>query len=210
VVADFGCGAGASTGVLAEALDGPIHAVDACGPYLDELWDLLGRRGLQDRLLLHCADLAEPGFPTGSLDLIWSEGAIYLLGFGAGLRRWRPLLRPGGCLAVTEMTWLSPEPPLPAREAWQAWYPDMGTLDHNLRTARDAGFEVLGTFPLPPEDMTLYLQTTSARAQAFAGQSGFEGVVAEVEAECRLYAAHGSSYGYVAYALQRPLEASAS
>jgi hypothetical protein len=40
--------------------------------------------------------------PPGSVDLLWSEGAIYLLGFEDGLRRFRPCLAPGGLAAVTE------------------------------------------------------------------------------------------------------------
>ena len=41
-------------------------------------------------------------FPEGSFDLIWSEGAIYNVGFRRGLELWRPLLRPRGCHAVTD------------------------------------------------------------------------------------------------------------
>ena len=33
------------------------------------------------------------------------------MGFEAGLRAWEPLLKPGGYIAVTELTWLQPDPP---------------------------------------------------------------------------------------------------
>ena len=32
------------------------------------------------------ADMADPPFPDGSFDLVWSEGAVYLMGFDAALR----------------------------------------------------------------------------------------------------------------------------
>ncbi len=35
-----------------------------------------------------------PGARVTAVDLIWSEGAIYIMGFSAGLRAWRRLLRP--------------------------------------------------------------------------------------------------------------------
>ena len=49
-------------------------------------------------------------FAEESLDLIWSEGAIYNMGFGKGIEAWRPFLRSGGVLAVSEITWLRPNP----------------------------------------------------------------------------------------------------
>ncbi|MGE5484827.1 MAG: hypothetical protein ACM3X4_07420 [Ignavibacteriales bacterium] len=43
-------------------------------------------------------------FPPESFDLIWSEGAIYIMGFGNGLTAWKPLLRRGGYVVVSELS----------------------------------------------------------------------------------------------------------
>ena len=37
-----------------------------------------------------------------ALDLIWSEGAIYNIGFEQGVRDWRPFLKEGGVLVASE------------------------------------------------------------------------------------------------------------
>ena len=39
--------------------------------------------------------------PRSSFDVIWSEGAIYIMGFERGLRAWRPLVRTGGYVVVS-------------------------------------------------------------------------------------------------------------
>ena len=68
-------------------------------------------------------------FAPGSFDLIWSEGAIYNIGFRAGLEAWRPLLVKGGCMAVSEATWLTEDRPAEARAFWQEGYPALMVTD---------------------------------------------------------------------------------
>lgn len=110
-VLDLGCGSGRSALVLAEVLRTKVIAVDNHQPFLDQLRTAAQERGLADLIEIRCADMAAPGVPAGGIDLLWSEGAIYLLGFEEGLRLWRPLLAPGGCLAASECSWLLAEPP---------------------------------------------------------------------------------------------------
>jgi hypothetical protein len=42
-------------------------------------------------------------FPDGSIDVLWCEGAIFIIGFAKGLATWRRLLVPGGHLVVSEL-----------------------------------------------------------------------------------------------------------
>src|ERR687897_1879588 len=98
---DLGCGSGRGALVLAETLSTKVVAVDNHQPFLDQLQATAIERGLEHLIEPRCADMRTPGAPAGSVDLLWSEGAIYLLGFEPGLRLWPPLLAPGGCLAVS-------------------------------------------------------------------------------------------------------------
>jgi len=41
-------------------------------------------------------------FQNEELDLIWSEGAIYNIGFERGINEWRKFLKPGGFIVVSE------------------------------------------------------------------------------------------------------------
>ena len=102
-VLDLGCGTGASTLVLAATLRTSVIAVDIHQPFLDQLRATAQARGLAPLIETRCADIRSPGVPPGSIDLLWSEGALYLLGFEQGLRLWRPLLAPGGCLVAHGM-----------------------------------------------------------------------------------------------------------
>ncbi|HLO66536.1 MAG TPA: class I SAM-dependent methyltransferase [Holophaga sp.] len=206
--ADFGCGSGAATLVLARELQAPILALDADGTALDDLYGSARDRGLLHLVRPRPGDMASPGLETGSLDLLWSEGAVAHLGLEAAFRVWTALLAPGGVMAFTDATWFDPDPPEEARRAWAQWYPTMGTEAGNLRIAREAGLRVLGHFRLPSQDWWDYYDGVAARFPSFAEDEGLAPVIAAQRAEMDLYRRTGSSYGYVFYVLRKPQEPS--
>lgn len=92
-IADFGCGTGRSTLVLARSLpDAIITAVDKAPLFIDVLRDQVDRLGLGQRVRPVVGDMLAPSFEPGTLNLVWSEGAAYSVGLEAALRAWRPLL----------------------------------------------------------------------------------------------------------------------
>ena len=88
-IADIGCGTGAATRVLARELDAHVTAVDFLPELLAQLEDAAGRAGLADRITTLCASMESLQFAESELDAIWSEGAIYNMGFAAGITAWR-------------------------------------------------------------------------------------------------------------------------
>src|SRR5512143_1497178 len=92
-ILDVGCGPGAQTLVLAGATKGFVTAVDNHAPFLDELRGRASRAGLAERVRAVEASMFELPFEDAAFDLIWSEGAIYQMGFDHGLRSWRRFLR---------------------------------------------------------------------------------------------------------------------
>jgi ABC-type dipeptide/oligopeptide/nickel transport system ATPase subunit len=106
-IADIGCGTGASTLVLARLSGAPVLAVDFLHPFTFQLTRRAAAAGLGEQVRAITATMQALPFAEASLDLIWSEGAIYNMGFEAGLAAWRRLLRPAGVVAVSEITWLT-------------------------------------------------------------------------------------------------------
>lgn len=206
-VIDLGCGGGAQTLTLAAALDGPpIVAVDLHQPFLDELDAAAARAGLAHRVRTRCADFGALGDAPGSYDLVWSEGAVYHLGLADGLRRWRPLLAGGGRAAVTELAWLTGDPPDTARAFWDAAYPAMTDEAGNRRAIADAGWIVDDAFALPGSAWDAYYAPLSARLAALRmaeADGALHAAVADVQREIDVWTAHGDAYGYVFW-LVRP------
>ncbi len=75
-VADLGCGVGGQTLYLAELTAGRIDAIDSHAPSITRLTKTVADRGLAGRIRPRVSDMANPGLPAGSYDLVWSEGAL--------------------------------------------------------------------------------------------------------------------------------------
>ena len=148
-IADIGCGSGASTITLAKELDAKITAVDLFPDFLNIL-DRSSREIFKDdRIQSLVASMDGLPFAAESLDLIWSEGAIYNIGFSKGIQEWRQFLKPGGVLAVSEITWLTASRPTELHEHWNREYPEVATASEKIKLLEEAGYTLLGYFPLP-------------------------------------------------------------
>lgn len=207
-VADLGCGTGAASLVLARDLGARVTAIDAAEPFIDRLRERAEAEGLADRIDARVGFMEELPFAESSLDLIWSEGAIYNLGFAAGVRAWRPLLRPGGVLAVTEMSWTSRHRPPAVATHWAEAYPTMGSVSENLRTLEDEGYRIEGLFVLPPECWWRnYLDPLQAGFPAFLERHGHaeaaRAIATAEEAEMDIQRAGEACSGYVFYIARR-------
>ena len=206
VVLDLGCGSGASTLVLAKALGVPVRAIDFCGEYVDELRARAAEAGLSHLVNAEVGDFAQLDVPKASADLLWSEAAIYNLGWAEGLAAWSPLVRPGGHLVLSEATWLVENPPEEVRARWSEWYPGMGSVESNSRAAREAGLEVVGTFALPGATWRDFYAPLLERCEELAPEAerdaGLRALIDETRVEADLYERYGDSYGYVFYVLR--------
>jgi SAM-dependent methyltransferase len=204
-IVDAGCGTGRQTLVLASELKVPIDAVDTFQPFLERLAESAAAAGLAGLVRPQNLNLAELPTVFHDLDLIWSEGAIYNVGFERGLAIFARALAPGGMVAVTECTWLVDEPPPLAREFWSEAYPPMTSIAANCRAAESVGYRVLETFVLPQSAWTDgYYGPLAPRARALATHESAEvrGLAAGMLREIDVFEKAGESYGYVFYLLQ--------
>lgn len=204
LVADLGCGTGRTTLALAGALPrAAIIAVDLSGTFCRHLRDELAARGLSERVQVEEADMETPPVAPASLDLIWSEGAAYSIGFENALKVWRPLLKPDGFAVISECTWLSESHPADIAEFWTAAYPAMGTIAENIARAGAAGYDVLETRTLPVEAWDDYYDPIAGAVEAGKAAHLDPAFTAELEREMAIFAASAGSYGYVFYVLKR-------
>lgn len=150
-ILDLGCGVGVQTFHLAELTRGSIVAVDNHEPNIERLRAAVEERGLAERVSPVVGDMAKPGLPSASFDLIWSEGALYNIGIENALHVCRDLLRPGGYVAFTEAVWRKENPPPEVKESFDMDYPTMGWVADVLSFIDRAGLELIGHFTLPDE-----------------------------------------------------------
>lgn len=212
VIVDAGCGTGRQTLALAHALRTPLHAVDSHQPFLDDLMHRAEAQHVQQLVRTHCMDMKDiPGtFP--SIDLLWSEGSAYNIGFANALSLWAPAITPDGFAVVSELSWFR-EPataPVTVRDFFRTGYPDMHSVPENEELAVRAGFKVRGTHTLPRETwVDGYYDTLAPRAMALLDHpaASVRDFAGETLREIAVFEESEGSYGYVFFLLQRAQQA---
>ncbi|MCR9136074.1 MAG: class I SAM-dependent methyltransferase [Alphaproteobacteria bacterium] len=203
-IADIGCGSGASTRVLARELDATITAVDFLPEFLQRLDADAQQEGLDGCIETLAASMDSLPFDARSLDAIWSEGAIYNIGFEAGIRAWRRFLKPGGIIAVSELTWLTHARPEALERHWVREYPEVDTVSAKMAVLERHGFSPVGYFALPERCwLENYYHPLQSRFETFLSRHGHSAaalaVVESEEEEIALYEGHSTHFGYGFY-----------
>ncbi len=148
-VLDIGCGSGMQTVELAKISNGKIIALDNYQGFLDILMKKANKEGLEKNIIPKNISMLEMDFDSSSFDIIWSEGALYNMGFQNGLKRCRQLLKDGGYLAVTELVYIASAPPIPVVQYLESEYPDIKDVKSNVELIQNEGFHLLSNFTLP-------------------------------------------------------------
>ena len=148
-IADIGCGTGASTIALARSLNAKITAVDFLQDFLDILQNRAKKAGVSEKIASLCASMDKLPFEKEKFDVIWSEGAIYNVGFKKGITDWKYFLKPGGLLMASEITWTTNNRPVELQDHWQSEYPEIDTASEKIKVLEESGFSPIGYFVLP-------------------------------------------------------------
>lgn len=209
-VLDIGCGPGLQTLTLARTLSGPpIVALDLFREYLDQLRARAATDGVDGRIAAVVGDMTALPFSGPRFDLIWSEGAAYIMGFANAVEAWRTLLRPGGFLVASDLVWLVADPPADAVAMWAEEYPAMGDVETRIADIRRSGLTFLGQVPVPEagwwDDYYTPLEAKlPALKDAWRGAADALAIVAATKREIDTRRRFGASYGYALFAAQVP------
>lgn len=148
-IADVGSGSGAASLVLAKSLLAHVTAVDIVPAFLQKLASRATPLGLSQQIQTVECDMTDLPFENGQLDAIWSEGAIYNIGFENGINEWHRFLKPNGILAVSELTWLTDKRPRELQDYWKQEYSEVDTASNKIALLEKNGYSLLGYFVLP-------------------------------------------------------------
>ena len=200
-IADIGCGTGAATLTLAGALNAHITAVDFVPEFLTDLQERAARAGVADSITTLSASMEAMPFEKSSFDAIWSEGAIYNMGFAAGIQAWREYLKPNGIIAVSDLTWLTETRPAALQTHWERGYPEVDTAAAKFAILERLGFSPIGYFTLPEHCwLANYYRPLQQRFAGFLDRHGHSqearALITAEEREIELYETYKAFFSY--------------
>ena len=201
LIADLGCGTGGQTMVLAQHAPGSITGIDFFPGFIDRFNSNAEKLHLQDRVKGIVGSMDDLSFKEESLDLIWSEGAIYNIGFERGVNEWRKYLKTGGYIAVTESVWFTEERLAEIHDFWMSVYTEIDTIPNKVAQIQKAGYVPVATFILPENCWTKHYFAPQAKAEEIflkkhVGNKTAEELVASNHHEAELYSKYKEYYGY--------------
>ena len=207
-VADIGCGTGASALLLARRLNAQITAVDFLQDFLDMLNVRAESAGVADRISTFPCSMDNLPFTNEALDVIWSEGAIYNIGFEKGVAEWRRFLKAGGLLVASEITWLTNSRPAELEKHWDSEYPEIDVASAKIRVLEKHGYSPIGYFVLPEHCwLDEYYRPMEARFEDFLNRNGnseeAREIVAAEQKEIYLYETYKAHISYGVYVARK-------
>lgn len=202
-IADIGCGTGSQTMTLGHNTPCEIVGIDVWQDFIHKFNRNSLNQNLQDRVKGIVGNMENLPFHKEELDLIWSEGSIYNIGFERGLNEWRKFLKIGGYIAVTENTWFSEERPDEIQEFWQKAYSEIDTISNKVAQMQNAGYLPIATYMLPETIWTDYYKNQALNIDTFLkhhkGNKTAEEFASSQRYEAELYNKYKAYYGYMFY-----------
>jgi SAM-dependent methyltransferase len=143
-------------------------------------------------------------FDSEEFDIIWSEGAIYNIGFEAGVKNWKDYLKTGGYLCVSEVTWITNSRPKELEDFWLQEYPEIDTASGKIKLLEDHGFTLAGYFYLKQDSwIENYYKPMEKRFSSFLERHDHsemaQNVVKEYKDEIDHYQTYKDYYSYGFY-----------
>lgn len=203
-IVDIGCGTGGQTMVLAQHTLGNIRGFDLFPTFINQFNSNANQLNLQNSVKGIVGSMDELPFRKEEIDLIWSEGAIYNIGFERGLREWHKFIKTGGFIAVSEASWFTNERPAEIEEFWKDAYPGIDTIPNKVEQMQNAGYVPVASFILPDECWTEHFYAPQESVMEMflkkhAGNKAAEDFIQNQRHEMQLYNKYKSFYGYVFY-----------
>jgi len=203
-IADIGCGTGGQTITLAQNTTGHITAIDLFPQFIDILNINLRTLNLEDRVTAITGTMAELPFEANEMDLIWTEGSIYNIGFEYGIGYVRQFLKEGGYLAVSEGTWFTQNRPAEIENFWMGNYAEIDTVSAKAVQIEKAGYTLVAAFILPENCWIENYFDTMGEArrlfvQKYPDNETVRQFIASQQYEESLYLKYKDYYGYTFY-----------
>lgn len=207
-ILDIGCGPGMQTIELAKNINGKILAIDTHKPFLDRLEETAINKNVSNRIEVKEMSMFSLEFKEDNFDVIWCEGAIFIIGFEKGIKQWRKYIKTGGYLVVSEVSWLKKDIPEEPKSFWESDYPDIKGIVDNIKLIEKFGYSSVGHFIIPEKGWwndyyNPLIDRISMLRKKYLNNRDANDRMDNTLKEIEIYKKYSDYYGYVFYIMKK-------
>ena len=205
IIADIGCGAGAGALMLAKKYHARVKAVDFSKDFLNQMMVYAKKQGVDRYIDPIQADMGKLNWEAGLIDLLWSEGAAYNIGFDVALKNWRTFLKLHGIAVISEMNFFTENVPDKAREYMKSMYPGIKTESENIDLISSSGYQLIAAHHIPAQAWwESYYDPLCVNINKYKGTSDetMQTVIKDTEEEMRFFREYLDYYGYSFFVME--------
>jgi ubiquinone/menaquinone biosynthesis C-methylase UbiE len=186
--------------------EGTITATDINEEYLEALRHKITEQKV-DNVVVEKADMFNLNYDDSSFDIVWAEGAIFIIGFEKGLKEWKRLLKPNGMMIVSELSWLKSGIPKETSDFWAEAYPRIQSIEENIKNAKQCGYYLDSHFTIPEsawfnDYYTPMEKRIGELTEKYRENEEAQLTLSRAKAEIDMYKNYSSYYGYEFYILR--------
>ena len=202
-ILDIACGVGSSTILLADYFkNSVVEAFDLFGHYVNALDEKITENSMSERVYAYQMDMNDPDFANEEFDIVFCESSIEIIGFTKGLSEWNRLLKHGGYMIVSDVTWLK-KPSPESRIFWKNTYSEIDTIENKIRKIRNLGYEFCSYFIVPESDWKSYHKKLDKNLNALSSDKSAGDFVYQLKKEINVYRRNSDDYSYVFYVMKK-------
>lgn len=205
---DVGCGGGQQTIDLSEIFLGNITAVDNYEMFRNEFNNKFSNHKAFNRINFKLGDMNNLEEEKEFYDIIWSEGAIYIMGFENGLTKWKEFLKPNGYIVVSHIAWLKDDIPKELYDYWIKEYSEFTYIKNNIDTIKQSGYKFIDSFILPNSSWTIEYYTDIVKSielfeKKYTNNQEALSVSEIMKYEIDIFNKYKDYFGYVFFIMQK-------
>lgn len=208
IILDIGCGTGMQTLELARITDGKIIAIDIHQPFLDELTQRAKNFNVFNKIEPLNLSMFDLEFEKNSIDVIWSEGALYIYGIENALKDWQKFLKKKGYFVFSEVCWFKDKIPEELGDFWLKEYPTIKSIEKNLNLIANNNLNIIAYFKLPESSWwdNLYIpleKNIEKKRIKYANDKIKLEQINEMSIEIDMFRKYSDYYGYCFFITQK-------
>lgn len=208
IILDVGCGPGKQTFDLAKLTNGKIFALDNHKPYLDQIDKKVKEQNFSNRIITQLGDMNDLPFDKNIFDIIWAEGAVYIMGIGRAIEIWKKYLKSNGYVVFSELCWLKNDRPEEIENYWNSFYGQMQSVDSIIKFLIESDYKFTGSYVLPDKDWwDDYYTPLSERIKMLKEKYAEDKEALEVleieSTEMEMHKKYSKYYGYSFFIIQK-------